>query len=243
MIRSPKLPAPHGLFNRLDGGVSPAPYSLLNLSYGVGDDPENVAANRLQVKQLLGAVVLASARQVHGDRVWRVDDLPEDTEMEGYDALVTNRPGIGLLVQQADCQAVLLHDPGKMAIAAVHCGWRGSVLNIIGTTIERMRREYLSDPADMRAVISPSLGPCCAEFIDYRQELPEAMHSFRSGVNHFDFWKISTAQLTEAGVPEENIDIIGICTCCHDAYFSHRRSMKKGAAATGRQGSVILLSP
>jgi polyphenol oxidase len=242
MIRSTKLAAPHGLFNRLDG-VSPAPYSSLNLSFGVGDDPENVAANRLKVKQLLGAVVLASAGQVHGDRVWRVDDLPEDTEMEGYDALVTDRPGIGLLVQQADCQAVLLHDPRKRAIAAVHCGWRGSVLNIIGTTIEQMRREYLSEPADMRAVISPSLGPCCAEFIHYRQELPEEMHSFRSGVNRFDFWKISTAQLTGAGVPEENINIIGICTCCHGAYFSHRRSVKKGMPATGRQGSVILLPP
>lgn len=242
MIRSLKLAAPHGIFNRLNG-VSPAPYSSLNLSYGVGDDPGNVSANRLKMKQLLDAGVLASARQVHGDRVCRVDDLPEDTEVDGYDALITNRPGIGLLVQQADCQAVLLHDPRRMAIAAIHCGWRGSVLNIIGSTIERMRQEYLSEPADMQAVISPSLGPCCAEFINYRKELPQELHSFRTKIHHFDFWRISKAQLTGAGVPAGNIDILGICTCCDETYFSHRRCGKRGEPATGRQGSVIFLTP
>lgn len=240
MIRSDLLTVPHGMFNRMNG-VSPPPYVSLNLSYGVGDDPAHVAANRRKIKRLLGVQVLASAKQKHGDRIYRVEALTGDTEVEGYDALITDRPGIGLLVQQADCQAILLHDPRRQVIAAVHCGWRGSTLNIIGTTIDRMREEYRTRPTDIRAVISPSLGPCCAEFINFRKELPAELYSFRTGSNHFDFWRISTAQLTAAGVPAENIDTVGLCTSCHDAYFSYRRSRRLGALATGRQGSVILL--
>lgn len=240
MMHSSKLTAPHGIFDRLNG-TSPAPYSSLNLSYGVGDDQDNVAANRQKVKQLLGVGILASAKQVHGDRIWSVGDLAGDMEAEGYDALITDRPGIGLLIQQADCQAVLLHDPRRRVIAAVHCGWRGNVLDIITITIERLRRDYRSEPGDLRAVISPSLGPCCAEFINYRQELPLSLHAFRTTTTHFDLWKISHAQLTGAGVPAENIAIAGICTCCDATYFSHRRSGKKGKPATGRQGSVIFL--
>lgn len=241
MIRSSLLAVPHGMFNRKNGVSSP-PYASLNLSYGVGDDPEHVAANRRNIKQQLGVNVLASAGQVHGDRICRIDSLAGDTEVQGYDALITDRPGIGLLVQQADCQAILLHDPRRKAIAAVHCGWRGSVLNIIGATLERMQEEYRTQPPDVLAVISPSLGPCCAEFINFREELPEELHSFRIGSNHFDFWRISRAQLTAAGVPAENIDTVRICTSCHSAYFSHRRSRRQGKPETGRQGSVILLS-
>jgi hypothetical protein len=236
------LDTPHGILNRTGGSSSP-PYASLNLSYGVGDQPDKVAANRQQVKQALGVPVLVSAGQVHGDRVYCVRETDRDTEVHGYDALMTDRPAIGLLIQQADCQAVLLHDPVRKAVAAIHCGWRGNACNIIATVVARMRREYRSDPASLRALISPSLGPCCAEFKNFRSEFPPELHTFQERPNYFDLWRLSAAQLTNAGLMTEHIEIMGICTSCNPAYFSYRRSRRKGLPTTGRNGSAILLSP
>lgn len=240
LLQGSSLRIPHGMLN-CAGGCSPPPFASLNLSYGVGDRPENVAANRSRVKQALGARVLVSAGQVHGDRIFRADDLDRDTEVHGYDALMTDRPGIGLLIQQADCQAVLLYDPARNAVAAIHCGWRGNVCNIIAAVVTRMREEYQSDPASLRALISPSLGPCCAEFINFRSEFPPEMHSFQDRPHYFDLWRLSAAQLTGAGVLTEHVEIMGVCTVCSPEYFSYRRSKKEGLATTGRNGSIILL--
>lgn len=220
-------------------GVSPAPYDSLNLSFGVGDADENVRENRQRVKEALGIPVLASAKQVHGDAVWVIDGvLNEDTELPGYDALVTNQPGVALMIQQADCQAVLLHDPVRQVVAAIHAGWRGSVANIIGKTLRIMTERFGTDPADLMAGISPSLGPCCAEFVNYRTELPVEFHSYEVSPSHFDFWAISRDQLVAAGVLSENIEIVRICTKCSPDYFSFRRER-----VTGRFGSLIMLPP
>ncbi len=230
----------HGMFTRYNG-VSLSPYSSLNTSYSVEDNPEHVAANRRIIKDALGIRFLVSSNQVHSDKIQPVGQLNKDTILDGYDALITTTPGIGLLIQQADCQAILLYDPDKMAVGAIHCGWRGSVLNIIASTITRMQQEYLTDPGSLRAVISPSLGPCCAEFIHYRTELPKEFHRFQLTPNHFNFWAISRYQLLEAGIAKANIDQVNICTACSKDFFSYRRSRKEGEQLTGRHGTVILL--
>lgn len=240
MLRGHGLATAHGICNR-DAGCSPPPFASLNLSYGVGDQPANVAANRQKVKLALAVDILVSAGQVHGDQIFCVHDPERDTEVQGYDALLTDRPGTGLLIQQADCQAVLLHDPQRRAIAAIHCGWRGNVSNIIATTVARMHEEYRSEPSALRALISPSLGPCCAEFRNFRNEFPPELHCFQVRPRYFDLWRLSAAQLTSAGVLPANIETMGICTVCSPAYFSYRRSKREGLPATGRNGSVILL--
>jgi YfiH family protein len=183
----------------------------------------------------LGLAHLVSARQVHGDRIQRVaGGKQEPGEVDGCDALLTNEPGIGLLVQHADCQAVMLHDPRQQAVANIHAGWRGSVLDIIAKTIHEMQKQFGTDPADLRAGVSPSLGPCCAEFVNYRQELPPELHPYQGSENHFDFWAVSRDQLQACGVQKENIAVAGICTRCNENYFSYRRQKQ-----TGRCGSVI----
>jgi YfiH family protein len=224
-------------------GISTAPYSSLNISYGVGDNPQNVTENRQRIKNRLNIGFLASARQVHADLIFVVDRLTEDYEVAGYDALVTERPAIGLLIQQADCQAILLYDPRRPAIGAIHCGWRGNVHNIIRSTVERMRKVFRTDPASLQAVVSPSLGACCGEFIHFRDEFPSDFLKFKSGPAHFDLPAISRYQLIDSGVDEKNIDIFNICTVCNTNFFSYRRTMKKGKKQTGRQGSVICLPP
>jgi len=224
----------HGFFNR-HGGVSDFPYATLNISFGVGDRVEAVRENRMRLKNALGLTSLISARQVHGDKVLVIDkDADRDFEADGYDALVTKNRQTGLLIQQADCQAVIFYDPAHRVIAAAHSGWRGNVAGIIGKTVRAMADNFGTDPTTVMAAISPSLGPCCAEFINYQGELPEWMHRFQIRPSYFDFWAISRSQLEEAGLVPANIAVAGICTRCNEDYFSFRRN-----AVTGRCGTVI----
>jgi hypothetical protein len=111
-----------------------------------------------------------------------------------------------LLIQTADCQAVMLFDPDKRVAANIHCGWRGSVADIVGRTVAHGRRIRLR-PGRMVAAIGPSLGPCCAEFVNYKQEIPRhSLWPFRVGWHHFDFWRISRHQLTtDRYRPEGNV--------------------------------------
>ncbi len=239
---SSTIPVVHGMFTS-NGGTSKGKYNSLNLSFGVDDGTENVLKNRQRIKQALNIRHLVSSRQIHGDAVALIESADRDRELEGYDALITNQPGLGLLIQQADCQAVLLHDPHRRIIAAIHNGWRGSVANIIATTIHSMQDHFSVNPEDIRAVISPSLGPCCGEFINYQRELPVLFHPFEKKNNHFDFWAISSRQLRQAGVRNRHIETCGICTACTRNFFSYRRARKYGDGVTGRNGSVIALPP
>jgi YfiH family protein len=151
------------------------------------------------------------------------------------DALVSNVPGLRLLIQTADCQAVMLFDPQKRVAANIHCGWRGSVADIIGQTISRMVSEFGCDPGQMHAGIGPSLGPCCAEFVNFKNEIPRQLWPFRVGAHHFDFWRISRHQLSTAGLVDGNIYDPGICTRCNPhLFFSYR-----AARTTGRFAAVI----
>ncbi len=216
MLTFPALSSPllfHGVFNRF-GGVSPAPWDSKNVSLGLGDSPENVQSNRAQIKNSLGCEHLISAKQVHDSSVYIVDENPEeDSEVEGFDALITDKPGVGLMIQQADCQAVFFFDPENKAIGIAHVGWKGTVADIIAETVSAMSRAFATEPANLIATISPSLGPCCAEFIHYRSELPVSLHGYQVRPNYFDFWAISRDQLCSAGVKPKNIHVAETCTC------------------------------
>jgi len=231
----------YGMFNR-HGGVSDEPFASLNVGLQVGDRPVAVAANRLLVKDALKVSALLTARQVHGQGVYCLQEQVQgDFEVDGFDALVTDLDDVGLVIQQADCQAVLLFDPIREVIAAVHCGWRGSVLGIVPRVVAVMADNYGTVSADLQAVISPSLGPCCAEFVNFKSELPEEFQQFMVRDNYFDFWRITQAQLLAAGIGEARIRIAGQCTCCSAAYFSYRRASRESGGLTGRHCSVITL--
>jgi YfiH family protein len=229
------------MFDR-QGGVSTGIFTSLNVGAYVGDEEEAVQENRRRVRESLGIPFLLSAKQVHGTGIYCLNKpLIENTEIDGVDALITDLSDVGLMIQQADCQAVLLFDPVKAVIAAIHCGWRGSVQGILAKVIANMVENYGTVQADLQAVISPSLGPCCAEFVNYRRELPAEFHQFMVRDNYFDFWQISRFQLITAGVSGKNIETTSTCTCCSDNYFSYRRASRLSGGVTGRNCSVISL--
>ncbi len=217
----------HGVFTRR-GGFSGPQGGELNLAFNEHEPPETVLANLRLVEEALALGPLAFVRQTHSDRVAivRARDgygprRPEEV-WDNYDALVAPEPGVGLLVKVADCQALILYDPQSRILGLVHSGWRGSVQNIIARTVETMLSLGAQANA-MLAAISPSLGPCCAEFKEYRQQLPDHFQKFMSGPCHFDFWAISRQQLMGCGLKSENVTAAEICTRCSPDFFSYRR--------------------
>ena len=227
----------HGVFGRR-GGVSRPPYDSLNTSYSVGDDPLRVSLNLSLVRAAVGAAKLVSMNQVHGTGIHIVgaDGTGRGGPPEA-DALVTSAPGMAIMAGLADCQGIILYDPGRAAAAVVHCGWRGQVSNITGKVVARMNKEFGCRPEDLYAAVSPSLGPCCAEFTSHSQIFPPYFRRFLVGDNRFDLWELSRFQLVEAGLSAGNVSIAGLCTRCRtDLFFSYRAE-----GQTGRFCAVAML--
>ena len=217
----------HGVFNR-QGGVSGPEGRDLCLAFTDDDPLENVLINLRRAEAALGLPPAAFVRQTHSARmtvVWPGDHYHPQTPAEvrqDYDALVAPEPGVSLLIKVADCQAVIIYDPRTRVLGLIHSGWRGSVQNIIGATVAEMTK-FGARSADLLAAVAPSLGPCCAEFVNYQEELPESFQEFMVAPNHFDFWAISRRQLADSGLRPENVEVAGVCTCCEPEFFSYRR--------------------
>ena len=127
---------------------------------------------------ILKLVNLFFPRQTHSDAVCDLDSVPK-SEISDTDALVTDKPGICLCVQTADCVPVLLFDPGKKVIAAVHAGWRGTVAKIVANSVHVMKEKYGCDPKTILVAIGPSIGPEVYEVGDevveaVRRSIPDA---------------------------------------------------------------------
>lgn len=220
--------------------MSEGQLASLNLGLDVGDSEANLWENYWRFCEVIGVPVerLVVALQEHSDCIAIVSQGSGFLEPhKGVDGFITNTRDLPLMVRFADCQGVLMFDPVKQVTSAVHCGWRGNVKNIIGKAVKQMTDEFGCNPADILVGVSPSLGPCCAEFSDPRTELPEFMQKYVTG-RHVDLWQCSFDQLVDAGILSEHIEIARRCTVCeNDKFFSYRGGQKR----TGHMGGVIML--
>ena len=177
--------------------------------------------------------------QVHGTRV-AIIDRPWMTreELEGYDAFITNLPGVAIGVRTADCVPILLYDPVRRVIAAVHSGWKGTVLKISQGVIDMMEEVFGTNPEDLRAVIGPCIGP---DSFQVGEEVAEKFKdagfpmsqiwSFRgpgdgtpmSGGHHIDLFQANEWLLQERGIRSGNIRVDAIDTYRDPTFFSARR--------------------
>ena len=239
--------APHCFTTRY-GGVSTGSQQSLNLAIGRGDSPGNVEANlRILAKELgCDPEKYVLTRQIHSDIVRVVTDA----DCNGFfhrdypecDALVTNTPGVTLLVFTADCTPLLFHDPVTGAVGAAHAGWRGTAQNIGARTVEAMVKNFGCKPENIRAAIGPNLGQCHFETdLDVPAALTAAYgeevqaYIRHSGEKYYpDLKAINALALRRAGV--SHIEISESCTWCEsDRFWSHR--VTKGDR--GSQGAVI----
>jgi YfiH family protein len=173
------------------------------------------------------------ADQMHGDLILEV--TKKTKALPQCDAFITRQKNLPIMVKVADCQGILIFDPATQSAAAVHSGWRGSSLNILGKTIQKMSKAYGSSPTDLLVAVSPSLGPCCAEFSDPKSELPDFCQPFIDSDNHVDFWELSAKQCLDAGIPGQQIELAGQCTKCQPGFPSHRKG------DSGRMGVFVTL--
>ncbi len=265
-----KLPWLIHAFSTAPGGVSPLEdEKVLNLGFTDWDTRENVEENRRRLQTAAGAKVLPliTLKQFHSD-VIHLFDTPS-TEPRKGDASITNRPNLLLAIQTADCVPVLLVDPKKRAIAAIHAGWRGTLARIVAKTIGKMQMHFATNPRDLLAAIGPSIGPCCYEvgtevatqFLSQFADAPSYFDEFRTGdepnpiqwLNRMppghqpppkgvllDLRKANKSQLLTAGLRPQNIHTIDLCTACNpDLFFSYR----KQGPHSGRLMSLIALRP
>ena len=220
------------------GGVSPAPYQSLNLGKNTADAPANTAENRRRFCAALGFAsdALAWSKQVHGAEV-RLVNAPGGAE--GFDALVTQTPGVLLSVSVADCTPVLVFDPVHRAVAAIHAGWRGAAAGIIGKTLRVMAEQFGTHGADCLAYVGTCIDECSFEVgSEVATEFDPSFKRYDPERNKFfiDLKKNCTVQLLSAGLAAEHIEVSPFSTVLHNEdYFSHR----KEGGITGRMLAVI----
>lgn len=250
-MRSTVIPARHAFTTRF-GGVSRGEFSSLNLGSNRGDEPEAVRENYRRVCALMSAGIddCAVTNQVHGNVVKIVGEEDRHicmlkTPYEA-DGIVTNIKGLPIMCFVADCVPALLCDGENSVIAAVHCGWRSSVADILGEAVKKMC-SLGAKTENICAAMGASIGRCCFETDD---DVPEAVERYlggnvedlfdrrEDGKTMVDLRAANARRLLQLGLRENNIDVSAECTVCsHDKYWSHRYT--KGHR--GSQAAVIVL--
>jgi len=222
------------------GGVSETPYYSLNLGKSTNDKPENVAKNRNLFFNALGTDVnkVAMSGQVHSTEIL----VAEQPVMEkGFDAIISNTPGLMLAVSIADCTPILIHDTKNNAIAAIHAGWRGTAANITHKTLLKMKQQFNTKGEDCLAFIGACIGYNAFEVgNDVAQYFEDSVKKIKTGTSNY-FVDLKTAnkhQLLQSGLKEENIEVSNYCTVeNNDLFFSHRYEN----GITGRMMATIEL--
>jgi len=193
---------------------------------------------------------LLSVKQVHGTDALVLDrPLTESDQFHGgWDALVTNQPGVTVAVRTADCVPVLVHDPRRRVVAAIHAGWRGAVAGIVSKTLMLMADRFGSARSDLRVSIGPSAGPCCYEVDDpvldqLRMGWPDwesVVHNHRRHKARLDLKTLIRRQVEGEGVSAPSVSTVNLCTICHDRlFYSYRREGR----VNGTMVSGITLLP
>ena len=239
----------HGFSTKL-GGVSKGDCATMNLSFIRGDDPEAVQENHRLFADAVGYPVehLVLSNQVHDTVVRRVDasdagkGIFRESDLIGVDGLITDDPEVVLMTFFADCVPLFFYDPVAKAVGASHSGWRGTVSRMGAKTVERMRQEFGTKPENLLAVIGPSICASCYEVsedvaVAFQKEFPreqwqEILEAKPEQKYQLNLWRANEIILEEAGIPKEQIEVSGLCTCCHsELLFSHR-------ATGGRRGNL-----
>jgi len=206
----------------------------LNFNKNLNVGMENI--NKL--KEWFNLKEIAYLNQIHSDLIYNYDG-----EVHEGDALITDKKNIALGVFTADCVPILLYDKVNGVIAAVHSGWKGTLLDICGKTVNRMKQEYGTKAENLIIYIGPHNKECCYEVGQdvadkfLRQPSYERQYIINSGKLNLEKCIINT--LIEKGVLVANINTLNICTYCNkdEKLYSYRKNRE----SKGRLFSFIFL--
>ena len=231
-IKSNHILTTHG-FSTRNGGVSPEPFSNLNLG-GTEDLPENITENRKRALTDLNINMeqVSYLNQIHSNIVCEAQ-----VGKQTGDALVTNKKNIALAVGAADCYPVLFYDKKNEIIGAAHCGWKGTLARIVKNTIDEMVK-LGAEKQHIKVAIGQGISAKHYEVSDdviqqfKEQNFPDTCWNKR----HLDLLKANQFVALESGILEGNIWSMNRCTTESD-FFSYRRDQCK----TGRMWAIIIL--
>jgi len=236
----------HGVFTR-KGGVSPTPFSSLNLGSTTGDDNIHVAENRKRIFDVMNLPVTSifDVWQVHGNEIITATGPRSLNEPhKKADGIITNLKGITLFMRFADCVPILLFAPSKHVIGLVHAGWQGTVKRVVQSAINKMETEFEVNPSSIVAGIGPSI---CADHYqvgenvidEVNKNLPEFTSDIlirRDKADFLDLWQANSLLLQQSGV--ENIELSNFCSFDNTSeWYSHRAE----GFHSGRFGVLITL--
>jgi polyphenol oxidase len=227
-----------------------------NMSYMVGGAPDLVRQNRVAWASAIGYDPdrLVLGRQVHETTIVPVDGSHAgrgadsvETSIKRVDGLMTSTPGLPIGVMAADCVPMLLYDPVRGAVAAIHAGWRGTVNGIAAESVRAMTTHFESAPEHLRVCLGPSICQSCYEVgfevVERWRATPVAnesgaMQEFGDGY-YFDLREANRFLLANSGVLPDAIEVSAICTRCSNGAMFSRRGL---GPKTGLFTSVIMLA-
>ncbi len=185
---------------------------------------QNGLENLENIKKWFNLKAVGYLRQKHSDEV-----LFYDSAVKDGDAIITDKHNVGIGVFTADCVPVLIYNKEKKIIAAVHSGWKGTLLQIVAKTIISMLNAYNASIDDIIVYIGPHNRECCYEFGQdelkqfYEVDIYKNLNIYTNG--KLDLNKCIRSQLINIGINKNNIQDVNICTSCNDEYsmFSYRK--------------------
>ena len=184
--------------------------------------------------------------QVHSAVVHRLAAAPP-AKLSG-DGLVTEVPGLLLVVRTADCLPVLLVDETRRLVGAVHCGWRSTLERILDRAVETFRVSFGSRPSELWAACGPCIGPDCYEVgPEVRRQFVSAgfpaslFRASRTSAEKslFDLRRANAEMLRANGLRGDRVLTFDACTHCGPGFLSYRRDRDK----EGRMVSFIGIKP
>lgn len=231
----------HAFSTRI-GGVSTGVCSSMNLSFTREDDTrENVLENYKRMADALGVDIssFVLTYQTHSTNIRRVTTADYqkgiflERDYKDIDGFVTDEPGITLVTFFADCIPLYFVDPIRKAIGLAHSGWKGTLHGMARKMVERMQKEFGSNPSDIVAAIGPGICRECYEismdvadcFLQHypKEEAAAIFSDFHGNHCQLDLWKANEILLLNAGILPEHVNVSNICTRCNsDLLFSHR---------------------
>lgn len=203
-----------------------------NVSPGTGLDNASIARERrtMAMDWGLDPARLRYCQQVRETGLGVIDRPAPGGPLPRCDGVVTALPGLPLITFSADCPLVLLYDPVQRVVGMVHASWRVTVTRATSRLIELMGARFGCRAADLLAGVGPGAGPCCYEVQRDVYEVAGVLEDRdrffqrRAGRLYFDLWEANRAQLEEAGVPADQIEVASVCTLCrNDLFYSYRR--------------------
>ena len=226
-----KLLKDHGLLNKIGGNDYNFRSATANDS--IKDDVERL----LTEAGMTDAKTVYTGKQIHGKHVAYADGEMGKTFVIGRhftdtDGLITDKPGVALLIKYADCTPIALFDPVKKVQAIVHSGWRSTVQKISHEAIDKMVHEFGCDKENILAYLGPSIDQ---EHYEVGVEVYEAFAGEGDRDKYFkphgEKYLLSMTDanyhlLLKAGIQPKNIEINRASTYVDDRLHSARKEGK-----------------